>query len=217
MEKYASNSHKFKQTQKEAQNATPAEDRPKAEKVINGTAKTKKKNEIRKFADVFMAEDVTSIKTFIIEDVVVPAIKNTVSDTVRGIFDIIRNSIDVALFGQSGAPKKSGGSKVSYTSYYERERDRKPVGTANSRNQFDFDDIIYLTRGDAQLVLDQMDDMADRYDGVVRVSDMYEFAGLVAPYTANRYGWTRNVVRNAAVVHGREGYVIKLPPPFPID
>lgn len=217
MDNYASNSHKFKQAQKEAQNATPTEDRPKAEKVINGAAKTKKKNEIRKFADVFISEDMTSIKSFIIEDVVVPAIKNTVSDTVRGIFDIIRNSIDVALFGKAGAPRKSSGSKVSYTSYYDQQRDRRPVGDTRARAQFDFDDIIYATRGDAQLVLDQMDDMADRYDGVVRVSDMYEFAGLVAPYTANRYGWSKNVIRNATVVHGREGFVIKLPPPFPID
>lgn len=217
MDTYASNSHKFKQAQKEVQNPTVSEDRPKSEKVITGTAKTKKKNEIRKFADVFISEDMTSIKTFIIEDVVVPAVKNTVSDTVKGIFDIIRNSIDVALFGNAGAPRKSSGSKVSYTSYYERERDRRPVGETRNRAQFDFDDIIYVSRGDAQLVLDQMDDMADRYDGVVRVSDMYEFSGLVAPYTANRYGWTKNVVRNAAVVRGREGYVIKLSPPFPID
>ena len=215
MDNYTSNSHKSKQAQKEAK--TVSEDRPKAEKVINGTAKTKKKNEIRKFTEVFVSEDMTSIKSFIIEDVVIPAIKNTVSDTVRGIFDIIRNSVDVALFGKAGAPRKSSGSKVSYTSYYERERDRRPAGDTRSRAQFDFDDIIYVTRGDAQLVLDQMDDMADRYDGVVRVSDMYEFAGLVAPYTAVSYGWSRNVIRNAAVVHGREGYVIKLPPPFPID
>ena len=59
-----------------------------------------------------------------------------------------------------------------------------------------------------------MQDMIDRY-GVVRVDDMYDMAGLTAPYTSHRYGWTS--VRNAESVRVRDGYIIKMPRAVPID
>ena len=60
-----------------------------------------------------------------------------------------------------------------------------------------------------------MIDIMDNYDGVVTVADLYDLADLTQPYTANRYGWTN--LRNATTQRVRDGYILKLPRPMPID
>ena len=59
-----------------------------------------------------------------------------------------------------------------------------------------------------------MVDLIDTY-GFVTVADMYDMAGLQAPYTSNKYGWTN--IRTAETVRGRDGYMLKLPKAMPID
>lgn len=211
MEEYTPNSNKFKKEQREA-----SEDRKKVGKVVQGTAKTKKKNEVQKLADVFISEDLVNIKTFIISDVVIPTIKKTVSDTVGGIFDIIRNSVDVALFGESGVRRRNTpGSKVSYNKFYDNRDDRRQANTARTRTRFDYDDIVFETRGDAEAVLDQMEDMIERY-GSCSVLELYDMADLTPPpYTSSKYGWAN--IHGASVIRSRDGYIIKLPRALPFD
>ena len=54
MEEYKTNSDKSRQEQSEK----------KVEAVISGKAKTRKKGEMQKFADVFIAEDANNVKSF---------------------------------------------------------------------------------------------------------------------------------------------------------
>ena len=76
---YTPNSHKFKEEQK-ANQAAIAE--KKVGKVVKGNVKIKKKSEVRKFADVFLPEDINNVKSFIFQDVLIPALKKVISDTV---------------------------------------------------------------------------------------------------------------------------------------
>lgn len=76
MEEYKPNSHKSKEEQKDL---VPEK---RVEKVISGTVKPKKKSEMQKFADVFISEDVNNVKSYIVMDVLVPAIKKAISDIV---------------------------------------------------------------------------------------------------------------------------------------
>ena len=62
MEEYKPNSHKSKEEQRES-DALPEK---KVGKVITGSAKSKKKGEMQKFADVFISEDVGNVKSYII-------------------------------------------------------------------------------------------------------------------------------------------------------
>ena len=64
------NSYKSKEASKEK----------KVEKIVKGTVKTKKKSEIRKFADIFISEDVGNVKSYVFNDVLVPAVKNAIVD-----------------------------------------------------------------------------------------------------------------------------------------
>jgi hypothetical protein len=205
MENYASNSHKSKEQPKDVEK--------KVQKVVSGGVKTKKKNEIRKFADIFVAGDLASVGDYLLYDIVVPNVKRLVED-------ISVSGIRMFLHGKDGA-KSSGTSygmpKISYRGYYEQDkRDPRSSGREDyrSRSRFDFNDLEFEHRGDAEMVLTQMDEMLDRFK-VVTVLDMYDAAGVTAPYTADKYGWTD--LHEAKVVPTRGGYIIKLPKAFPVD
>lgn len=194
MEEYRPNSHKSR------------EEKKKMDKVIKGPVKTKKKNDIQKLADVFISEDVENVKSYILMDVLVPAMKKAISD-------IVTNGVDMILYGEAGRSKRSSSaSKVSYRSYYDRERDRRP---SRNRAVYDHDDIILDSKGEAEEVLSKMDEVIDTY-GVASVGDLYDLVGIDGNYTDNKYGWTD--IRSARSVRVKDGgYMLKLPKPLPIN
>ena len=69
MEEYKSNSNKSRE---KLDKQLPNEE-PKITKVISGTAKTKKKNGVQKFADVFIAEDIANVKKIFIRQITIAA------------------------------------------------------------------------------------------------------------------------------------------------
>ncbi len=203
MREYQPNSHKSK----EEGTTTELDTREKkVQKVVNGKVKTKS-NEGRKLASMFISEDATSVKSYIIMDVLVPTIKKT-------LFDIVTDSLDMILNGGTGSRKHKSGSKISYRSYYDDKRDDRRSGDYRARGRFDYDDLIFDSRGECEAVREQMVDLIDTY-GFVTVADMYDMADLPAPYTSNKYGWTN--IRTAETVRVKDGYVLKLPKAMPID
>ena len=202
MTEYKANSHRVKEEQK-SKEVVKKDIQPVAK------AKTKKKSEVKKFADVFIAEDITSVKDYIVNDVLIPAAKKAISD-------IITNGIDMILYGEAKGRdrRRDGGSRVSYTKYYERDRDREYDRGRTRRSVYDYDDIILDTRGEAEDVLNRMDDLIDAY-GMVSVADLYDLVGVSGNYTDNKYGWTN--LRNAEVRRTRDGYLLKLPKALPFD
>lgn len=202
MQDYKPNSHRFKEEQKEA-----VKERKKVNKVVKGKVRTRKKSGMRKAVDNFISEDANNIKTYVVQDVIIPTIKDT-------IWNAFTNSLEMVLF-PGGRKKRSGGSKISYTNYYDRDRrdDRRAV-SSRSITRFDYDELIFESRGEADAVLVQMEEIIDCYDAV-SVSDLYDMVGETAPHTANRYGWTN--LRNAEPVRVRDGYILKLPKALPLD
>lgn len=198
MTDYQPNSHKSK-------TEGFAVPKKKVEKVAKG--KTKKKSEIAKFADVFLQEDVSSVKSYILSDVVIPALKKAISD-------VVTNGIDMLLYGESGSAKKTTpASKVSYRSYYERPNDRYSK-SQSSIKRYNYDEVVLESRGEAEEVLSRMEDLIATYN-VVSVADFYDLVDVSCNYTDNNYGWTD--IRNASIQRTRDGYIIRLPRPMPID
>ena len=195
MENYPSNSHKAREEVAEK----------KVEKVVSGKTSTKKKSGIRKLSDKFLSEDVSNVKSYIFSEVLLPAAKKLVSD-------IVTNGTNMLLYGEI-KNKKGNSSKVSYSRYYDdRSRDyRSPV----VRNNFEYDEIIFETRGDAEAVLDAMYDILNQYK-VVSVAELYDLASITTHnYTCNNYGWID--LRGSSVVRVRDGYILKLPRALAID
>lgn len=206
MDEYKPNSHKFKEEQQQS----AVEEKKKVEKIVDGKVKTKKKNEITKFKDVFISEDIGNVKSYILMDVLVPAIKKAVSD-------IVTNGIDMILYGGSGRSGKDrfGASKISYQNYYDRRDNRPAVSESRTRSGYSYDDVILPTRGDAEEVLARMDELIETY-GIVSVADLYDLVGVTGNYTDNKYGWTN--IRNAEPIRLRDGgYMLKLPKALPIN
>jgi hypothetical protein len=210
MPEYKSNSHRSKEVRTTETSETS--ERKKIEKITNGKVKTKKKSEIHKFTDIFLAEDVTNVKDYILGEVLLPAVKKAVSD-------IVTNGIDMLLYGETRSHKKEKGSKVSYSKYYDRDRydrsDRdRDRGSRRVRTGYDYEDVILETRGEAEDVLGRMEDLLDTY-GVVSVADLYDLVGIQGDYTDNKYGWSN--LRNADIQRLREGYLLKLSKALPLD
>lgn len=206
MPEYQSNSHKSKELP-----AEPTREK-KVQKVVQGKVKTKR-NEKRKLANIFISEDASNVKNYVFMDVLVPAIKKAISD-------IVRDGIDMVLYGESGRGRSGGRSRSddrpSYRNYYDdrrrddRDRDRDRRGSS----RFDYDDLIFDTRADAEFVKDGMLDDIEKY-GMVSVATMYDLAGVTAPYTASSYGWMG--LRYIEVKRVRDGYILQLPKAIPID
>lgn len=199
MEEYKSNSHASKEKEKNCEEK-------KVEKIISGNARAKKKSEFSKFADVFVSEDAGNVKSYILMEVLVPAVKKAISD-------IVTNGIDMLLYGETGVHKRNGASsKVSYRSYYDRSN--RGASSSRTRNGYSYDDIILDNRGEAEEVLSRMDEIVATY-GTVSVADLYDLVGITGAYTDNKYGWTD--IRSASVVRVRDGYMIKLPRALPLN
>lgn len=202
MREYQPNSHKSK----EEVAVTETNKERKVRKVVSGNVKTKK-NDKRKLANIFISDEAANVKSYVFMDVLVPAIKKAISD-------IVTDGIDMILYGESRDRKRKSSDKVSYRNYYDDRRgDRKDSGY-RSGSRFDYDDLVFDTRGEAEAVREEMLDVIDRY-GFVTVADMYDMADLSAPYTSSKYGWTN--IRTAEVVRVRNGYILKLPKAMPID
>lgn len=200
---YKPNSNRFKEEQK-AQ--VPAE-KKKVEKVISGTVKTRKKSGIDKVRDVFISDDAQNIKSYVVMDVLVPAIKKAISD-------IVTDGIAMLLYGDTNRGRRSSSNYVSYDRISSRNGRDDRRDNYRTRSGYDFDDVVLETRGEAEEVLDRMDELIKTY-GVVSVADMYDLIGKSCNYTDNKYGWTN--IRNAEPVRVRDGYLLKLPKALPID
>lgn len=203
MAEYKSNSHKSKQ-----------EEREKLQPIAKGK-KVEKKPET--FKDMFKANS-SSIKEYIIMDILIPTAKRTISEIVGSSSDILVDTIDTILFGEkrSRSRRRSGSGRTSYYKYYDdRDRGRDRERPARVRG-YEFDDIILETRREAEEVLDRMEDLIDTYK-IVSVADLYDLVGISGNYTDNKYGWSN--LRSARVESLRygDGYILKLPKALPLD
>lgn len=197
MEDYKSNSHRSKEM---------ATTEKKVEKVISGQAKVRKKTGLEKAKGLLVSEDAANIKSYVVMDVLIPALKKAISD-------IVTNGIEMILYGETGRRNSSSrSSSVSYRNFYDRRDDNRRA-TTPSRSGYSFDDIILDTRGEAEDVLARLDELIEMY-GVVSVADLYDLVGITGNYTDNKYGWTN--VRTAEPVHVRDGYLLKMPKVGPI-
>lgn len=204
MEDYKPNSYKSKEAPKQTSEK-------RLQKVVSGTTRTKKKSSTHKLADIFIAKDVSDVKSYVVMDVIIPAIKDLV-------YDIVTNGVDMILFNgeRRSGKKRNSASKISYGSYYRSSEDRdRRDSRRTTHNGFDYDDIIFDNRGDAVAVLTAMEDVIDQF-GVASVGDLYDLAEISTNnYAINKYGWSD--LRSAQVVRVRDGYMLKLPRALPLN
>lgn len=175
----------------------------RATKVITGSVKTKK-NEKRNFLNMFISDDIHNVKSYVCMNVLVPAVKKAICDTVEMI-----------LFGEDRPRRGSGrNDRVSYGRYYDDPwSSRSPK--QETRVRFNYDDITFDSRADARAVLEEMENIIRVY-GFVRVADLYDAVEISAPYTTVNYGWFD--LSHVDIGQLRDGrWILKLPKAMPIE
>lgn len=181
----------------------------------NSSSRIRKKNNVQRFADSIISEDIADIKTYVKSEVVIPAIKKTISDIVSGVFDIIRNSVDTALFGESN-PRRNGrySSRTPYNSMYDNRNSVRREYDTRRMSVFDYEYIEHDTRGKAEWILNELREDIREYN-FARVADLFSLSDMDPPSVSENYGWTD--LSRASVKYERGKYVIKLPRAIPRD
>lgn len=209
---YPANSHasKEKKDQTKAEKA-PAE--PKEIKsVVSKSAKEAKKGPIKRLMGKLFADDFDDIKTSIISDTVIPALRDM-------FFDAISGGLSMVLYGETYSGHKYRKSK-GYTDY---GKISSVVGSSRERRErknelsSSVEDLAFEYREDAVAVLDEIMDIMETYD-MVSIADVYSLAGIPTQHTDNKYGWDNptDIAKMKIARSGRD-WVLKLPRPYPID
>ena len=203
---YTPNSNRFKEEKKAVENEK------RAQKVVSAPVTVRPKTGVRKFTDVFLARDAATVKQHIRDEVIIPGAKYL-------IWSIFTNALEMFLFKDDPRRNKSrdrfSSEFISYSNMSKKGSGHHAPAYKNSSSGFNFDDIVFENRGDAEMVLSGMRDLLGKY-GVVRVADLYDLIDRSAPYTSVKYGWFN--LDNASSRRERSGgYSLDLPKAMPLD
>ena len=190
--------------------AQPPEEVKEKVKPVEGKVIVRKKNAFRKFMGVVFSDDADSVKTYVVQEVFIPAVKKLISD-------VMSNGTDILLYGESkrNKPQNSNGSRISYSSYsgYYSQANSKPDSNKKASNEFG-QDIILETRSLAEDVLIRLEEIIDKYQ-MVSVSDLNDLLGVSGQFTDAKYGW--HDISSAQIIKVREGFLLKLPRVQPLS
>lgn len=178
----------------------------KLKKVIKGTVELKEESLGSRFIRTFISNDISAVKKYVANDVIMPALKNMV-------WSAFSNGLHMLFFGNPGsnANKSSSlipGSSIQIIDYSSQSRKQAPDPIPTYKYN---DALLFSNYEDAQTVLLQMQDAIDIYHRVT-VNDLYDFVGLTGTSTDLNYGWCN--IDNAKILPDSGRYRLKLPKPI---
>lgn len=190
-------------------------DRKDVKQVTKSKAILRKKPLRRKFIEAFRPEDGRGFVEVAVLDVLVPGIKDAVANTAT---DAIENALGVS--NPRSRRRSSGGSYTSYNRMGSaRPRDRRDRGDdrgprRETRVADDAREIVLDTRVEADEVIDNLIELMSKYD----VATMRDLLSLVGePHNPTHEDWGWRDLRGARIHRVREGYLLDLPRPEPLD
>lgn len=165
----------------------------------------------KKFSDLFIAEDIRSVKRYVVREVLVPSL--------IGMFvDAVTNGVEM-MFGVSPTRRSigKGGNSSAYSTYFKsgnRNDRRDDFIDRDSWN--DYRDIKFVAKDKAEDVLREL-----QYDcipeeeggyGQTTLASLYELMGMKHTPQDRNWGWTDlRGIRIYRIVGG--GWKIDLPKP----
>lgn len=217
----------FPSNSREPRRPAPAEKpEKKVERVTESDAVRRKKPLGKKLKETFVGGDTKSVWEYVLLDVMVPAAKDMLADAAS-------QGVERMIFGESrsstrrsyGREPWSPSNRVSYNRYSSSSSSAtsNPVGRASGREEgisrraraiHDFDEIILPTRVEAEEVIERLAFLLEKYESAT-VADLYDLVGITGNYTDDKYGWTD--LRDSGVQRIRQGYLLNLPKPIPLD
>lgn len=210
-----SNSHRSREMANEEREIRP---------VTHGQTVIKKDTVGKKFADVFLAENMSNVKDYIIFDVLVPAVNDT-------IVNMLTSGVSMLFKGQPGSYNRGSGrsrlnERTSYSSYYGRSSDNREKPAERryerpTRSTNGYIEIGFTELGDAKEVRQEIYNIIqdDKYP-YVSVQEYYALSDHadLAEYTDTRRGWYADDLRRIEISRCYDGlYRLDLPRPEHFD
>lgn len=187
------------------------------------SAKKRKKGVTERLVTSLIGPDgLPSVGHYLTHDVVLPAIKEIIVNSVT-------SGINMMMYGPDSAGKRSTtgyyqrGSayrpNVNYQSSYKQtpttstsnvkyQNESRPYHNETRASGFNSEDYILASRDDAKMVLSQLLEQVDDY-GWASLADFFDLVGIDSNFTDNNYGWTNLDFAKFVVVRG--GYALRLP------
>jgi len=194
---------------------TPESEREPATKIISGEVTTRKPAWWRRLGRSIFAEDVSSIGSYLYDDLFIPTIRNALREFGVG-------AIDRAIYGAKMGPRRMGapgimglsGQVSNISTRYDRMTEGQRVVSREARERHDFSEIVFPDREEAMIVLEGLVARIERFR-VATVRDLYNLCGVSnADFAAGGYGWTD--LNTAAIRQRYGGWLLDLPEPEPI-
>ena len=197
------------------------EPKPRAEpsKVVTGTVVKQKKSIGSKFRETFLAADAKSVVTYVVHDVMLPALRDM-------FFDTITKGSGRMMYGERGGRPGSnmgvGPSRINYSTPVNRTFQgvsAVPLGQrmfqTPSPSVGSHENFVLASRDDAEIIIDNLNDYIREY-GVVSLYDLKKMLGFSTPaHTDLKVGWES--LRGAQMRQVREGWLMELPTPKRLD
>lgn len=197
------NSHKYKS--EKIQNEKKREKRQPI--IDNGQIVSTRKPLGKKIADTFLTEDIKDVKSWLIFDILLPGIKNTILDLMSMMFFGETNS------RSRGRRLRRNSEIYSYNRCYEDDSSYKRNRRSNtyeSDDKLDFRNIVLKEREDAERIIKTMREQIRDLDSV-SVADLFDLIGVAGKWTDNNWGWDDE--RDIGIRRVSSGYLIDVAEP----
>lgn len=183
-----------------------AEDKKEVRQIAQGHLR--KRTVLDKATEMFITEDARTVGQTILEDYVIPGIKNA-----------FLTSIEMLLFGASSrGGRRNYGTHTSYSKYYYSDRDRndppRKMANVNRSSRFDYVDYGFDDIADVTRVIQDMSDYIRDYDDV-SVAILNQFIGITGKFTDKNWGW--NDARDFSWKRVGRYYYLDFAEPIPLQ
>lgn len=196
-----------------------AEQTREIRKVETKGAKLKKRGLGARLIDTFIKEKPEEVRKYIIKEVVVPAIMDT-------IYDSVMSALGMTFYQKADRRRSSGGGSglgSKFTNYSaistpSIRKERTPAYGGSKGSLKSFDNLVFDSKGEAEDVRDSMIEALDRY-GYLTVLEFYDIAQVtVDNFTDQNWGWKRDSIGQMKILgDSANGYYINLPRCEPLD
>ena len=213
MHDFPGNSQKAKR--RTGPEAPPPEERPAIKQITAVPANQRKRGLGRKFRETFVQGTPRDTADYVVTDVIVPAIKDTLIEAFQGgIERLFNGDSSVSRTRRAASSAYPTAPRVDYAGisrYTAPPQASQSAFSRRSRTLQDFGEVIIDSRSDATDVIEQMYEFLSRF-GVVHVADLYALTGIQSSHVDHKWGWTS--LQGSKAVRMRDGrFLLDLPKP----
>lgn len=163
------------------------------------TITRKEKTFGQKLKEAVFGEDVKNVPEHVFFNIIVPNVMRMFGDTISGALNMTFRGLN----GGKSNYRDDGSPYRNYDRMYDRQRrSAAPSGDMN------FEDYIFNNRYGVEHVIDELDDILDRY-GVITAADVCTQIGKTPRSVDNKWGWRST--RDFEPVPVGEGWILSVP------